>query len=55
MAANWFILLFALLSLIMIALVVVPAEEKNLVAQFGDEYRAYQQRTDALLPRLSLK
>jgi protein-S-isoprenylcysteine O-methyltransferase Ste14 len=55
LAANWFILLFALLSLTMIALVVVPAEENNLVAQFGDEYRAYQRRTGALLPRLFSK
>lgn len=34
------------------ALVVVPAEEENSIAQFGDEYRVYQERTEALLPRL---
>jgi protein-S-isoprenylcysteine O-methyltransferase Ste14 len=51
-AANWFIALFCVLSAGMIALVVVPEEERNLLVQFGDEYRAYQARTGALLPRL---
>jgi protein-S-isoprenylcysteine O-methyltransferase Ste14 len=33
-------------------LVVIPAEERNLLAKFGPEYEAYRQRTGALLPRL---
>jgi protein-S-isoprenylcysteine O-methyltransferase Ste14 len=28
-----------------------PAEEANLIAKFGDEYRAYMRRTGRFLPR----
>ncbi len=28
------------------------AEESNLIEQFGDEYRAYRQRTGRFLPRV---
>jgi protein-S-isoprenylcysteine O-methyltransferase Ste14 len=51
MAASWFILLFAVLALAAIRLVVVPMEERELVAKFGDAYRSYMQRTGALFPR----
>ncbi|NEP56044.1 MAG: isoprenylcysteine carboxylmethyltransferase family protein [Symploca sp. SIO2G7] len=51
-AANWFILLFALLALISIRLVVVPREEQELSARFGTEYEQYIQRTGAIFPRL---
>jgi protein-S-isoprenylcysteine O-methyltransferase Ste14 len=52
MAASWFILLFALIALASIRLVVVPLEERELEAKFGDAYRAYVRRTGALLPRV---
>ena len=51
MAANWFILLFALIALVSIRVVVVPVEEQALLTTFGDEYRDYMQRTARLLPR----
>jgi protein-S-isoprenylcysteine O-methyltransferase Ste14 len=53
MAANGFILAFALIALAAIRLVVVPLEEKALIERFGPEYRAYMQRTGAMFPRLS--
>ncbi len=52
-AANWFILLCASLTLVAIRFVVVPLEERELLAKFGDAYRDYMQRTGRLLPRLS--
>ena len=52
MAANWLILLFAVITLASIRLVVVPVEEGALLAKFGDEYREYVRRTGCLLPRL---
>lgn len=52
MAANAFILLWTLVSLIAVRFVVVPREESALVEKFGDEYTAYQTRTGALLPAL---
>jgi protein-S-isoprenylcysteine O-methyltransferase Ste14 len=51
-AANWFILLFAILALVSIRLVIVPLEERELLARFGSEYQQYIGRTGAMLPRL---
>lgn len=51
-AANGFMLAMALLALPAIAVFVVPGEEAELVRKFGDEYRAYQQRTGRLIPRI---
>jgi protein-S-isoprenylcysteine O-methyltransferase Ste14 len=51
MAASWFILLFTLIAAIMIRFVVIPVEERELVARFGDGYRDYSRRTGRLLPR----
>ena len=52
MAANWFILLFAGLIVVLVRLLVVPREEQALIAKFGDDYRAYMKRTGGMLPRL---
>jgi protein-S-isoprenylcysteine O-methyltransferase Ste14 len=52
MAANWFILLFAVLALLSMRLVVVPLEERALLARFGADYHQYIRRTGAMLPRL---
>ena len=48
-AANWFILVagVVLFSLFVIR---TRTEEKNLVARFGDSYRAYMKRTGRFLP-----
>jgi protein-S-isoprenylcysteine O-methyltransferase Ste14 len=51
-AANWFIILWAAIAAIAIRLFVIPREEANLVAAFGDEYLRYRRRTGALLPSL---
>ena len=52
MAANWFILLWAVVALIAVRLVVVPREEAQLVARFGDDYRRYRTGTGSLVPSL---
>ena len=52
MASNWFILVMALIALVLIRVVVVPREEKELVTRFGSAYEVYQRRTGAMSPRL---
>jgi protein-S-isoprenylcysteine O-methyltransferase Ste14 len=52
MAANWFILLWAVVALIAVRLVVIPREEAQLVARFGDDYSRYRSGTGSLLPSL---
>jgi protein-S-isoprenylcysteine O-methyltransferase Ste14 len=50
MSANWFI---ALTGAVVIALLVyrTRTEEAKLIERFGDEYRAYRERTGAFFPR----
>jgi protein-S-isoprenylcysteine O-methyltransferase Ste14 len=50
LAANWFMLAAGSIVFILLA-VRVAIEERNLLARFGDPYRAYQQRTGKFLPR----
>ena len=52
LAANAFLLAVAVLALAAIALLVIPAEEKELLRKFGDDYRRYMQQTGRLWPRL---
>ena len=52
LTANWFIGGMTVIALVMIALVVIPKEEANLIETFGDDYRAYMKRTGRLVPRL---
>ena len=49
--ASWFVLGMAAVSALFIRLVVIPAEERQLIAKFGDSYRAHMLRTGRLLPR----
>lgn len=51
-ASNGFILFFAAITLAGILLVVIPLEERALVAAFGDRYLEYQRKTGRLTPRL---
>ncbi len=53
-ASNWFIGLATLMGLIML-MVRLPIEERNLIARFGDEYRQYMKRTGRLVPRVRIK
>ncbi len=51
LAANWFIVAFALLALVLIRTVVIPREETVLLATFGDRYREYMGQTGGMVPR----
>ncbi len=51
LAANWFMGLTGLSTLLLL-LMRLPKEEEKLIERFGDEYRAYIQQTGRLLPRL---
>lgn len=53
MAANIFILASAVVVLIAVRLVIIPREEANLVAAFGDAYLKYQRGTGAMWPSIS--
>jgi protein-S-isoprenylcysteine O-methyltransferase Ste14 len=50
-AANWFMGL-AILSVLVMLLIRLHKEEEKLIERFGDEYRAYIERTGRLLPRI---
>lgn len=50
---NWFIGGFILVALTLIVVTRLQKEEAAVVEKFGDEYRAYMQRTGRFLPRLS--
>lgn len=52
MAANWFVLGMASIALLAIRTVVVPREERELVARFGSGYEEYRRRTGAMAPRV---
>jgi len=49
-AANWFLLLTGALALLLLV-VRTRKEEENLLNRFGDDYRAYMQRTGRFLPK----
>ncbi|MDH3942771.1 MAG: isoprenylcysteine carboxylmethyltransferase family protein [Anaerolineae bacterium] len=51
LAANWFMLLTALLTF-SVLLQRTPQEEAKLLERFGDQYRLYMQRTGRYLPRI---
>jgi protein-S-isoprenylcysteine O-methyltransferase Ste14 len=50
-AANWFLLLGGLLTVVLIVLR-TGREEERLLARFGESYRAYMKRTGRFLPRI---
>jgi len=47
---DWIILGYTLAGVLAFRLLVIPAEEKQLLNAFGEEYECYQARTGALLP-----
>lgn len=50
-ASSWWIMLFAVIVLVMVAGVVIPMEEKALAAKFGDAYEDYRRRAGMLMPQ----
>jgi protein-S-isoprenylcysteine O-methyltransferase Ste14 len=53
LSANWVVGLPVSLGLVIVVVTRVGKEEMTMIEQFGDEYRAYMQRTGRFLPRLS--
>lgn len=51
-AANWFLLVTGI-GLFTLLVIRTRTEEQNLVARFGDSYRAYMTRTGRFLPRIT--
>ncbi len=53
-AANWY---FLVTGVVLFCLLVIRTrtEEENLMARFGDSYRAYRKRTGRFLPRITAK
>lgn len=51
LSANWFVLAMGIPTFLMLT-IRTPIEEAKLVERFGDEYRAYMERTGRFLPRL---
>jgi protein-S-isoprenylcysteine O-methyltransferase Ste14 len=50
LTANWFFI--ALLAVSIVVLVLrIPKEEQMMIEEFGEEYRAYMQRTGRFLPK----
>jgi protein-S-isoprenylcysteine O-methyltransferase Ste14 len=52
MLTSWVVLGFALVAFVTFRFVVVPIEERELVAKFGDAYRHYMRRTGAMTPKI---
>ena len=47
---DWIMMGYTLLGILAFRLLVIPAEEKQLLDAFGEDYVRYQERTGALLP-----
>ena len=48
--ANWFFIALLVVSIVVLALR-IPKEEQMMVEDFGEEYKAYMQRTGRLFPK----
>ena len=53
MLANWLLLALLVIGFALILTVVIPAEERALLAKFGDNYRRLMARTGRMWPRIS--
>lgn len=49
---NWIAGLLGALSFLPIYITRIPREEQMMLEQFGDQYRAYMQRTHRVLPKI---
>ena len=52
LTSNWLIGWSGIAIIVAVIAIRIPEEEKMLIEQFGDEYRAYRKKTGALLPKL---
>lgn len=52
MAGSWFVLLATGVAFALLRGLVIPREEQELLAKFGERYRVYMQQTGRLLPRV---
>lgn len=50
---NWIAGCAGLVVFLLLYLVIVPREERMMLAHFGDEYRAYCEQTGRIVPRLN--
>ena len=48
--ANWFFIGLLVVSIVVLSLR-IPKEEQMMIEEFGEEYKAYVQRTGGLLPK----
>jgi protein-S-isoprenylcysteine O-methyltransferase Ste14 len=49
---DWILLGYSLAGFIIFRILVIPAEEQQLLETFGEEYEYYQRRTGRLFPRI---
>ena len=47
---DWIIFSYSIIGIIAFRLLVIPAEEKQLLKEFGEDYECYQSRTGTLFP-----
>lgn len=52
-ATNWFVGAAGIAGFAIVLVVRTPKEERLLLGRFGDEYRAYMQRTGRIVPKLT--
>lgn len=52
---NWVVALAGLASFALLYFQRVPREEQMMLEQFGEEYRAYMNRTGRVIPQLKMK
>ena len=52
LAANWVMATLTLGAIVLFSVVIIPREEAELVAKFGDRYEGYRRQSGRLLPRL---
>jgi protein-S-isoprenylcysteine O-methyltransferase Ste14 len=49
---NWVVAVGGLISFLPLYILRVPQEEKMMLEQFGEEYKAYMEQTGGIIPRV---
>jgi protein-S-isoprenylcysteine O-methyltransferase Ste14 len=52
MAGSWSVLSATVIAFALLHVLVIPREERALLAKFGERYQAYASRTGRLMPRM---